>query len=360
MYLFWQINVTNLLHFTTSGKCNTYDTSINNNTNIIVGSTKNLFKSFNHGRTRLLAWRGAEAGAPFQPKGANMRKLEQQFNEYLDYCRDVRRMSEQTIHGKSWICKNLLESENVQINRIEELTNKHINDWVKEQTARGCSGRTVNGRLVNVVAMIRYFQDMGVIIPGLKLRFVMKQKEEPIHRVYYSKSQIDNVLRFADRLEWLAISLCFDCGFRITELRNLRLMDFDGRRVTFVGKGSKSREAYISEETREKLDDWIRRERITDYLWEVETSKKVRHLLSVEELRYRMRKPFYRAGFVNFHPHSLRHSFATDIVENGASLEVTKEMLGHSNVTITERYVHSFEGHLSEYFDQYKFAPQMA
>lgn len=120
------------------------------------------------------------------------------------------------------------------------------------------------------------------------------------------------------------------------------------------------REAYISEETKERLNDWIRRERITDYLWEMETATKVRHLLSVEEIRYRMRKPFYKAGFVNFHPHALRHSFATDIVEHGASLEITKEMLGHANVTITERYVHNFEGRLSEYFDQYKFAAQAA
>lgn len=287
-------------------------------------------------------------------KDVKMRKIEQQLDEYIEYCKEVRRMSDQTIHGKRWICKNLLES--VDINSIEELSNKHINDWVKEQTARGCSGRTVNGRLVNVVAMIRYFQDMGVQMPELKLRFIIKQKETPPHRVHYSKSQIEQVLRYADCFEWLAIRLCFDCGFRISELRNLRLMNFDGRRVSFIGKGSKLRETYISEETRKRLDDWIARERITDYLWEIETSNKVRHLLSVEEIRVRMRKPFYKAGYVNFYPHSLRHSFATDIVENGASLEVTKEMLGHANVTVTERYVHSFEGHLSEYFDQYKFA----
>lgn len=289
-----------------------------------------------------------------------MKKLEEQFNEYLEYCENIRRMSDQTLHAKKWICKNILESDSMNISRIEELTNKHVNDWVREQTARGVSGRTVNNRLVHLVAMIRYFQDMGISIPELKLRFIMKQKEEPLHRVHYSKTQLDQVLRMADRLEWLAISLCFDCGFRITELRNLRLMDFDGRRVSFIGKGSKLREAYISEETKARLDDWVRRERITDYLWEVETSKKKRHLLSVEELRYRMRIPFRKAGFVNFHPHSLRHSFATDIVENGASLEVTKEMLGHANITITERYVHSFEGRLGEYFDRYKFATQTA
>jgi len=263
-------------------------------------------------------------------------------------------MSEQTIHGKKWVCKSLLES--IKINSIEELTNQQVNEWILEQTARGCSGRTVNSRLVTLIAMIRYFQDMGVIMPKLKLRFIMKQKEQPPRRVYYTKDQIEQVLKFADRLEWLLIRICFDCGLRISELRNLRLLNFDGRRISFIGKGSKAREVYLSEEARDRLNDWIQRERITDYLWEITTKTGVKHHLSVEEIRHRMRKPFYQAGYMNFHPHSLRHSFATDVVENGAPLEVAKEMLGHSNVSITERYVHSFEGHLSEYFNRYKFA----
>lgn len=287
-----------------------------------------------------------------------MTKFEKQLDEYIKYCENVRRMSEQTIHGKKWVCKSLLES--IKINSIEELTNQQVNEWILEQTARGCSGRTVNSRLVTLIAMIRYFQDMGVSMPKLKLRFIMKQKEQPPRRVYYTKEQIEQVLKFADCLEWLLIRICFDCGLRISELRNLRLLNFDGRRISFIGKGSKAREVYLSEEARDRLNDWIQRERITDYLWEITTKTGVKHHLSVEEIRHRMRKPFYQAGYMNFHPHSLRHSFATDVVENGAPLEVAKEMLGHSNVSITERYVHSFEGHLSEYFNRYKFSTQAA
>ena len=267
-------------------------------------------------------------------------------------------MSEQTIHGKKWVCKSLLDS--IKINSIEEITNQQINEWVMEQTARGCTGRTVNTRLTTIIAMLHYFQDMGVVMPKCKIRFIVKQKEQPPRRVHYTKEQIDQVLRYADRLEWLLIRICFDCGLRISELRNLRLMNLDGRRVTFIGKGSKAREAYLSEEARERLNDWIQRERITDYIWETTTKSGVSHHLSVEEIRHRMRKPFYQAGYMNFHPHSLRHSFATDLVENGAPLPVAKEMLGHSNVATTERYVHSFEGHLNEYFNRYKFASQTA
>lgn len=281
----------------------------------------------------------------------NIRQIDQQIDEYLNYCENVRRMSEQTLHGKRWICREFLKT--IKISSLSELSNKHINEWIAEQTARGCSGRTINSRLVNLVAMLRYFQDMGISFPKLKLRLIIKCKEQPPRRVYYTREQIEQVLRYADHLEWLLIKLCFDCGLRISELRNLRLMNLNGRMVKFIGKGSKARESYMSKEAKTRLDDWIQRNRINDFIW-VRTPGK-NEPMSVEDIRYLMRKPFYQAGFKNFYPHALRHSFATDIQKHGASLMETKEMLGHARIETTERYVHSLEGHLEYFFDKYKF-----
>ena len=282
----------------------------------------------------------------------NLKSIDKQIDEYLNYCENVRRMSEQTLHSKRWICREFLKT--IKIDSLSELSNKHINEWIAEQTARGCSGRTINSRLVNLVAMLRYFQDMGASFPKLKLRLIIKCKEQPPRRVYYTREQIEQVLRYADHLEWLLIKLCFDCGLRISELRNLRLMNLNGRMVTFIGKGSKARESYMSEEARSRLDDWIQRNRISDFIW-VRTPGK-NEPMSVEDIRYLMKKPFYQAGFKNFYPHALRHSFATDIQKHGASLMETKEMLGHARIETTERYVHGLEGHLEYFFDKYKFA----
>lgn len=281
----------------------------------------------------------------------NLKAIDKQIDEYLNYCENVRRMSEQTLHGKRWICREFLKT--IKIDSLSELSNKHINGWIAEQTARGCSGRTINSRLINLVAMLRYFQDMGISFPKLKLRLIIKCKEQPPRRVYYTREQIEQVLRYADHLEWLLIKLCFDCGLRISELRNLRLMNLNGRMVTFIGKGSKARESYMSKEAKTRLDDWIQRNRISDFIW-VRTPGK-NEPMSVEDIRYLMRKPFYQAGFKNFYPHALRHSFATDIQKHGASLMETKEMLGHARIETTERYVHGLEGHLEYFFDKYKF-----
>lgn len=281
----------------------------------------------------------------------NLKSIDKQIDEYLNYCENVRRMSEQTLHSKRWICREFLKT--IKIDSLSELSNKHVNEWIAEQTARGCSGRTINSRLVNLVAMLRYFQDMGISFPKLKLRLIIKCKEQPPRRVYYTREQIEQVLRYADHLEWLLIKLCFDCGLRISELRNLRLMNLNGRMVTFIGKGSKARESYMSEEARSRLDDWIQRNRISDFIWVRALGKN--EPMSVEDIRYLMKKPFYQAGFKNFYPHALRHSFATDIQKHGASLMETKEMLGHARIETTERYVHGLEGHLEYFFDKYKF-----
>lgn len=282
-----------------------------------------------------------------------MRKIEKQFEEYIDYCTNVRRMSARTIESKVWVCKDILRE--MDIDAIEQITNSDIMRWVTTQTKRGCSGRTINHRLINFIAMVRYFQDMGIGFPDLKITLITKVNEVPPRRVYYTREQINKVLQYSDRLEWLLISLSYDCGLRISELRNLRLSNFNGRCIRFIGKGSKAREAYISEETRARLDDWIKSEGVTDYIWARKSSRTGKPLIE-DDMRYRMRKAFERAGFFDFYPHSLRHSFATNICDNGAPLAVAQKMLGHASVRTTERYVHSFDGHLREYFDQYKFA----
>ena len=275
-------------------------------------------------------------------------ELARQLDEYLNYCEAVRGMSRQTMLGKRWVCKAVLTE--IPINDVREITNQHVNNWIALQANRGCSGRTVNTRLTNLIAMLRYFQDMGIVMPGMKLRMISKVKEQPARRQFYSKEQIEKVLEHANEMDWLLIRICFDCGLRISELRNLRLANLDGAKITFVGKGSKARESYMREDTLRRLMSWIEHNGTTDYLW---TKRGCTKPISVEQIRYHMRKPFYDAGFKDFYPHSLRHSFATDIQSQGASLLEMQLMLGHSNATTTQRYIHGLDGQLENIFEKY-------
>lgn len=227
--------------------------------------------------------------------------IERAFDEYLEYCEFTRRMSRQTLSAKRWVMRDFRTS--VPASSLSEITTQQVNDWITEQARRGLNSRTINTRICHVIAMFRYFRDMGVEMPELKIRHIVKQKEtEPIRRVFYTREQIEQVLGYCNQIQWLLVKLSFDCGLRITELRNLRLMNISDRMIVFTGKGGKRQEVHMSREARERLTQWIVSQRIDDYLWQKSSGT----LLSVEELRHLMRQPFYLAGFRNFHPHALR------------------------------------------------------
>ena len=279
--------------------------------------------------------------------------IAKQFEVYLKWCTEVRQMSEQTMRSKTWICNSVISE--MPINDITEINNQHIDDWIALQGARGCSGRTINGRIANLIALLNYFLKTGSNIPDLNLLNISKVKERPPRRNFYDREAIEKVLKFADRRQWLMIRLCFDCGLRISELRNLRISNIDGSKLRFIGKGNKAREAYMRDDTKKRLEEWIEWEHIDDYLWVrtfIMSNRKTR--LTVDEIRHIMRKAFVAAGYNDFYPHSLRHSFATDIQSRGASLLEMQLMLGHSNATTTQKYIHGLDGQLEDLFKKYQ------
>jgi site-specific recombinase XerD len=274
------------------------------------------------------------------------KSIYEQVEEYMGYCRYVRNMSQTTIANKRHTYKHFVFDS--ECSDLTELENVHFTKWVECQIKRGVSARTVNIRMANVLSLLRYHREMGLSMP-IKLPLIQKLKEGPARRVFYSRSQIEQALMFADELAWLLIRICFDAGLRISELRNLRLDNFFGQRIKFVGKGSRDRESYISHETYERLQRWIKNHNINSVIW----LDKKGCQYSVDELRRKMRKPFYEAGFTDFYPHALRHSFGTDLQRKGASLLELQKMLGHSNSTTTERYIHGLDGRLEDLFVKY-------
>ena len=278
-----------------------------------------------------------------------MRKIEQQTQWYLDYCEKVRNLTPITMAHLRYSMRRFLRG--VPAKRLEDLTNAMFDNWVKEMQANGAHGRTINGYLRFTLAMTRFYRRRGMVIKGLNESAVERVKEMPPNRTFFTEEQINQVLAVADDFQWLLISLSFRCGFRITELSRLRLENFDGRKCNFIGKGRKAREVWITPEIEERLADWIEKNDITDWLWP--SSQRAGMPYSNVWTRVQMRLAFEKAGVPGFHPHALRHSFATNICRNGAPLPVAQRMLGHSRITTTELYVHSFDGRLEEFFDKY-------
>lgn len=190
---------------------------------------------------------------------------------------------------------------------------------------------------------MRWQSEMNLKMPKLQLALIPSVQEQPPRKVFFTREQIGQVLNVSNQLQWLLISLAFDCGLRIAELQGLRLASVHGDHIDIIGKGQKRRYAYLSNEVKEKLQDWISKSKIDDYLWlsPIHSGQP----LAICTIRAYMQDAFRRAGFNNFCPHDLRHSYATDLKLLGVPTRQIQAGLGHSTEQVTERYLSDLNGY---------------
>ena len=156
-------------------------------------------------------------------------------------------------------------------------------------------------------------------------------------------------------LEAVMVELLYGCGLRVSELVNLKLSDVNipGKYLQCFGKGSKERIVPIGRKAISALKKYLpKREFIL-----TKNSSKTRYLLLDEEANKINRQyvySFIHAQGQKIHrtisPHTLRHSFATHLIENGADLRVVQELLGHSDVSTTQLYTHISKKRLKEVY----------
>ena len=281
-----------------------------------------------------------------------MKQINKQMEKYLNYCEKVRGMSETTLRQKQYVL--MLFVKVTEISRIENLTNEMFNYWISERIDKGVSAESLNSYNSIVVALVRYHRELGVVVP-LNLTLIKKIKGKGNKRLFYTANEILSVVDQADCETGLMIRIMFETGMRIAELTRLRIDNFDGRRVRFVGKGKKMREVYVTDATLALMSEYVMKNGVTGYLWSVCDDGLTCNgePPTINTIRTRLKQAFERAGFSGFYPHALRHSFATNLQLKGASVAEIKEMIGHSSVATTERYLHGFEGRLEELFDKY-------
>ncbi|MEK7078037.1 MAG: site-specific tyrosine recombinase/integron integrase [Patescibacteria group bacterium] len=146
------------------------------------------------------------------------------------------------------------------------------------------------------------------------------------------------------------LELLFSTGLRVSELCLLNRESVNLKRGEFSvrGKGEKIRVVFLSDTAKKALTDYLsKREDIDEALFVrvikiQDSSSKIQDLRLTPRSIQRIVKHYAaKAGLVkNIHPHTLRHSFATDLLRNGADLRSVQELLGHANVTTTQIYTH--------------------
>ena len=143
--------------------------------------------------------------------------------------------------------------------------------------------------------------------------------------------------------EYCVVALLYGCGLRISEACSLRLQDIEShnkRLKVFQGKGAKDRYTLLPEKLLQQLRlFFVEENRPREYLF---TSKQTKRAIHVRSMQVIVNSAMTKGGFQDkpFTAHTLRHSFATHLLNTGANLHVIKTLLGHSKLETTMVYLH--------------------
>ncbi len=168
------------------------------------------------------------------------------------------------------------------------------------------------------------------------------RKQHKLPQVF-TQEQIAALLAvITNKKHLMVVSLFYGTGLRMNELKQLKLCDIDskGFEVKVVaGKGSKDRFTLLPKALLEPLRDYFRAYRPTVYLFEGRTPGKPMHERSIQHSLQRYITKIGLGG-KDYSAHTLRHSFATHLLDAGTDIHTIKELLGHSNLSTTMVYLH--------------------
>ena len=274
--------------------------------------------------------------------------------EFLLYLSAVRGLSDNTVKGYRNDLAELSEflTPTLEVNTV---TRENLMLCIGQLSKQKKSAATVNRFIAAVRTLFAYAAKMKYIEknPSLEMKTVKLPKRVPNFMTDSEVNELCNEpvkeeLLWASRDHALFLML-YSSGCRASEIVSLKLSDFmdGGRSAIVTGKGNKQRKVYFAEESRQALSEYLkdRKKLLTDNHIEPQPAELFINLkggpLTTGGLRYILNRYSGVEG-TNRHvnPHAFRHTFATNMLGNGADVRIVQEMLGHSSISTTQRYTH--------------------
>lgn len=289
-----------------------------------------------------------------------MKSIEKNIDKYIDYLKYERKLSNNTVASYYENLKKFylfFENKN-----ILKLSANEIRDFLYDDKI---VARTRSHYLTVLNSFYNFLIENNIIKnnPCEVIKLPKLSKKLPN---YLTIEEVDRLLninttKVYDYRNKAMMETLYACGIRVSELCNIKLSDIDFNEYTIkiFGKGSKERIVPINESSMEALKIYINdyrpfllKTKVSDYVF----INNFGNVISRVGFFKILKKLCKDAGIEkDVSPHTLRHSFATHLLNNGANLRVIQHLLGHSNITTTQIYSHLSNESLKE---DYNFHPR--
>lgn len=216
---------------------------------------------------------------------------------------------------------------------LEQLNVDNIKDFLLNCKDNGVKAKTRNQYLS---AIKFYYYRVNGVKDKIEIRFAKRAKNLP---VVLNRSEIDEVINAADNQKHkLLLTVAYGAGLRVSEVVNLKVKDINVENLTIhikSSKGKKDRITVFPICIKESLNRIICAKNSNEYVFSSERGSKLTTRTAQKIFSKAMKRTSIKKD-ATFH--SLRHSFATHLLENGTDIRYVQELLGHSNIRTTQRY----------------------
>ena len=294
--------------------------------------------------------------------------IEEWKRQFLEYTEIERGRAVKTIENYEHYLTRFFNQ--MEIKRVGDITEEKVREfrlWLNRQP--GVSGsmkrRTQNYYLIALRAFLKFLRKRGV--DGLSPERIELAKVPERHLDLISPVELDRLLSAAEGTDEKSLrdkailELLFSTGLRVSELCSLD-NDLDLSRDDFPirGKGEKVRAVFLSEEAKQAIRAYLKvRKDMVEALFvnlpppppkkPEQPSKRIPSRLTPRSVERMIKTYAAKAGITKkVTPHVLRHSFATDLLNNGADIRSVQQMLGHASINTTQIYTHVTDAHLRE------------
>jgi len=245
-------------------------------------------------------------------------------DNFINYCKS-KNYSKETI--RTYI-SNLNEAKN-HIEMLEE-DGVIIFDLMPYRLhIQNLSKKTIYKKVSVIKSFVKFLKDERVNIKVLNDENIKTSKTLPKPIADEAIKKAIDKTSLEDRL---LVELFYSLGLRISEIENLKVKNIKNSWVIVKGKGDKIRQLPLIKRVEELIDEYIDKYSPSEYLFEKKGKK-----LSSNQLRYKITKIF-KGLSLKVTPHQLRHSFATELLQSGASIVDVSRLLGHSSLDSTQIY----------------------
>ncbi|OJI07818.1 hypothetical protein BK005_01725 [bacterium CG10_37_50] len=287
--------------------------------------------------------------------------IEQAKREFLEYLEIEKGRSLKTIENYDrYLCRFISQTGVKRIDNLNDETVRNYRLWLNRQTSSSGGNlkkNTQNYYLIALRVFLKYLAKRGLksLAPDrIELAKTPARDLDLITEVELNRILVaPNGSELKDLRDRAILELLFSTGLRVSELCSLNKDSINLAREEFSirGKGEKIRLVFISPDAKAILKTYLAKRKDMDEAMFVSLSpiSKSEGRLSPRSIERLVKYYAVKAGISKkVTPHTIRHSFATDLLQNGADIRSVQMMLGHANVATTQIYTHVTDKHLRE------------